>query len=566
MLSDHHEAFAYVTAPELTGAASGRRPVVVIGAGPVGLAVAIDLATRGVPVVVLDESDRVSVGSRAICWAKRTLEIWDRLGVADRMVAKGVTWQVGRVFHGDAEVYCFDLLPEGGHKMPAFINLQQYYVEQFLVERARDFPDLIELRWKNEVIGLTQDESGVELEMSTPDGRYRHTADWVVAADGARSPTRARMGLALAGQRFEERFLIADVRVEADFPNERLFWFEPTFHPGGSALLHKQPDDVYRLDFQLGPDADPEAERRPERVIPRVRAVLGETTPFELAWCSVYAFRCARLERFVHGRVIFAGDSAHVVSPFGARGGNGGIQDADNLGWKLALVARGKAPASLLDSYDEERGRGADENIEASRRTTTFMTPKTAADRRYRDGVLALARQHPFARAFLNAGRLSKPCRLAGCGLQTPAEEGHQPLPGGERVPVRSSQAGGEPGAPCCDAPILLPDGSPGWLLQALGPDFTLLHFGDPGTAAQSASLSSALEILIVTREPGCPGAVVDVEGLAHRRYNAASGTTILIRPDTHVAARFERFDPAGIAAALARATDRADSAAQVAA
>jgi 3-(3-hydroxy-phenyl)propionate hydroxylase len=534
MGSYSYATYAFVRPPELDGA--GRTwPVAIIGAGPVGLTLALDLATRGVPVVVLDDADVVSVGSRAICWAKRTLEIWDRLGVAARMVEKGVTWQVGRVFHGERELYRFDLLPEGGHRMPAFINLQQYYVEQYLIERCADFPDLIELRWRSEVVSHEDDGEGITLSVSTPEGPYRLRADRVVACDGARSPTRRRMGLAFPGQVFEERFLIADVRMEAPFPNERLFWFDPPFHAGGSALLHKQPDDVYRLDFQLGPAADPEAERRPERVMPRVRAVVGET-PFELEWCSVYAFRCARMERFVHGRVIFAGDSAHVVSPFGARGGNGGIQDADNLGWKLAAIARRDAPPTLLDSYDEERGRGADENISNSARTTTFMTPKSATEARFRDGVLALAPTMPFARALLNAGRLSKPCTLSGLPLQG---EGHGV------------------GEACPDAPVLV-DGIPGWLLAQLEPNFTAVTFAAAKETAPDpailAHLAPNCRLLVIWSGEGALDGIADAQGLVAQRYGAAPGTTILIRPDQHVAARWDRFDPAAIAEALARA------------
>ena len=530
MGSYDYATYAFARPPELDGKGTAR-PIAIIGAGPVGLTLALDLATRGLPVVVLDDADVVSVGSRAICWAKRTLEIWDRLGVADRMVAKGVTWQVGRVFHGERELYRFDLLPEGGHKMPAFINLQQYYVEQYLIDRCADFPDLIELRWKSEVTYHEDDGAGVTLRVATPEGAYDLRADRIVACDGARSPTRRRLGLAFTAQVFEERFLIADVRMQAPFPNERLFWFDPTFHAGGSALLHKQPDDVYRLDFQLGPDADPEAERQPDRVIPRVKAVVGET-PFELEWCSVYSFRCARLERFVHGRIVFAGDSAHVVSPFGARGGNGGVHDADNLGWKLALVATGDAPASLLDSYEEERGHGADENISNSARTTTFMTPKSAADRRFRDGVLALSPDLPFARALLNAGRLSRPCSLADLPLQ------------GEGVAV---------GLACPDAPVRI-GGRPGWLLAQLGCGFTVMTFSGVGArpdASALARLRPACRLLVVSDD----GDVADAEGLVALRYGANVGSTFLIRPDQHVAARFESFDPSALAEALARAT-----------
>ncbi|WP_279357945.1 FAD-dependent oxidoreductase [Methylobacterium indicum] len=530
--------------------AAGRRPVVVIGAGPVGLTCAIDLATRGVPVVVLDEDDKVATGSRAICWAKRTLEIWDRLGIGQPMVDKGVTWSIGRVFRGERELYRFDLLPESGHRRPAFVNLQQYYVEEYLIARTRDFPDLIDLRWNHAVTDLAQDGQGARLTVATPDGEQVVEAEWVIAADGARSPTRTRMGLPFPGQRFEERFLIADVRMSADFPTERLFWFAPTFHAGQSALMHRQPDDVFRIDFQLGPDADPELERQPERVMPRIRAIVGEDVPLSLEWCSVYAFRCARLERFVHGRVVFAGDSAHVVSPFGARGGNGGIQDADNLCWKLALVLQGAAPESLIATYDEERGRAADENILNSSRTTTFMTPKTRAERHFRDGVLDLATEAPFARRLLNAGRLSRPCRLAGLSLQTPD-------------PCRPA-AGLGPGDPCADAPVVDAAGGEGWLLDRLGGPFTLLVFADGAAGLDRlAELAPGLRVVVVASAamPGAPARTTDVlhdaQGLAARRYGAGPGTVFLIRPDAHIAARFPSFDSARLADALARAGGR---------
>ena len=530
--------FAYTTPPELRGAPSVRKPVVIVGAGPVGLACAIDLALHDVPVVVLDDADVVSIGSRAICWAKRTLEIFDRLGIGQRVVDKGVTWNVGRVFHGDDELYRFDLLPEPHHRRPAFVNLQQYYVEDYLVERAAEFPDLIDIRWKNEVVGVAQNAGGVAVSVRTPDGDYALNADWLLAADGARSPVRTMMGLSFEGQRFEERFLIADVRMKADFPTERLFWFKPTFHAGESALMHRQADDVFRIDFQLGPDADPEREREPDRVMQRVKAVVGDT-PVELEWCSVYSFRCARLEKFVHGRVVFVGDSAHVVSPFGARGGNGGIQDADNLCWKLALVVNGDAPASLIETYDEERGHGARENILNSSRTTNFMTPKSRMEHLFRDAVLALAKERPFGRTLLNAGRLSKPCALPGMSLQTPSH----------------ATDGLAPGTPCADAPVRSARGE-GWLLDHLGGDFVLLSIGE------SAPAIDGLRSLVVG-DAANEAALADHLGIVRTRYGAGH---YLIRPDAHVAARFHVADPAVIIAALARAKGSAAKDVKVAA
>ena len=527
--------FPFVRPPELDGRAGRRWPVAIVGAGPVGLAAAIDLALHGIASVVLDESDVVSTGSRAICWSKRTLEIFDRLGVGDRMVAKGVTWKVGRLFHRDREVYAFDLLPEAGHKRPAFINLQQYYVEEYLVERARDFPDLIELRFKSRVSGAGQEHDHAWLDIETPEGAYRLSADYVVACDGVRSTVRRSLGLDFVGRAFEERFLITDVEMAAEFPSERWFWFEPPFHDGQSALLHKQPDNIYRIDLQLGPDADPELERRPERVIPRIKAMVGER-PFEVDWISVYSFQCRRLERFVHGRVIFAGDSAHIVSPFGARGGNGGIQDVDNLCWKLAAVVKGEAPPALLETYNLERIHGADENILNSARATSFMTPKSPMERLFRDEVLALARTHPFARQLVNSGRLSRPCSLAGLPLGSPDETGI----GGAMVP----------GAPCLDAPIRTADGLDGWLLDHLGGSFIALGFENLPPTPPGIGRLKVEET----------GDLVDSHGLLAARYGLASGVVYLIRPDQHVAARLKDPTTADLASALARANGRLDA------
>ncbi len=545
MATYQYRHYPYRTPPELAGTTPARPPVIIVGAGPVGLAAAIDLAKQGIGSVILDDNDVVSVGSRAICWAKRTLEIFDRLGVGERMVAKGVTWQVGRVYHRDRELYRFDLLPGGGHHRPAFINLQQYYVEEYLVDRVEDFPQLIDLRWKHKLAGVEQSATGVVATVETPDGEYRLDADWLIAADGAKSSVRSLLGLAFEGRTFEEKFLIVDVRIAADYPRDRRFWFQPSFDPGQSVLIHRQPDDVFRIDFQLGWDADAEAERQPESAMARVRQVVGAGVNCEYEWCSVYTFRCARLERFVHGRVLFAGDSAHVVSPFGARGGNGGIQDVDNLCWKLAQVVRGEATAGFLASYDRERIHGADENILNSSRTTTFMTPKTVVERQLRDGVLALAPDFAFARGLVNSGRLSKPCDLLG-------------FPG--FVADDAAGAGAlRPGMPCEDAPVAGADGRAGWLLDHLGTDPVALVFvANRREAAEIADSVAAcgiarLTVLAVTErfQGDLPlPELVDADGLVRARYGGAPGVTYLIRPDQHVLGRWRAWNPSALGVA----------------
>ncbi len=544
----HRPKFEYRRPPEFGAAAPVRHPVVVVGAGPVGLAAAIDSRLKGLPVVLLDEDDIVSIGSRGLCYAKRSLEILDRLGCGDPVCSKGVNWNVGRTFFHAREIYRFDLVAESDHKRPGMVNLQQYYIEEYEVDRARAVG--VDLRWKNRVVAIDPRPDHVRLLVDTPDGRYAIEAQWLIVADGARSPLRRLLGLDVEGKVFRDRFLIADVVMAADFPAERWFWFDPPFHPGQSVLLHRQADNVWRIDFQLGWDADPDAEKRPERVIPRIRAMLGDGREFELDWVSVYTFQCRRMAKFRHGRVLFAGDAAHQVSPFGARGANSGFQDVDNLAWKLQLVAAGRAPDRLLDTYSEERIAAADENILNSTRSTDFITPKSGISRVFRDAVLELAERHDFARRLVNSGRLSMPTIYEDSALNTRDTDAFA----GALVP----------GAPAADAPLE----RGGWLIDALGGRFQLLLFADdPGEVprpavdafAVLARLPIPVEAIVIARRAGAAVAnarvLVDAKGVAAELYDGRAGTVYLIRPDQHVAARWRRFDLAGLRAALGRAT-----------
>ncbi len=519
------QEFSYNRSSDQDATTPARHAVVIVGAGPVGLALAIDLAQRGTKALVLDDDYRLSTGSRAICFAKRTLEIFDTLGIGDRAVEKGVSWNVGKVFHRDELLYAFDLLPEPAHKRPAFINLQQYYVEGFLNDRARELPN-IELRWKNRIVGVDNDDSGVTLTIETPDGEYKIIADYCVACDGSRSPIRGLIGEESKGQVFKDRFLIADVKMSAPFPTERWFWFDPPFHPNQSVLLHKQPDDVWRIDFQLGWDADPEEEKKPERVMPRVQALLGKDMEFTLEWVSVYTFACSRMRKFRFGGLLFAGDAAHGVSPFGARGANSGIQDANNLGWKLDAVVKGIAPEKLLDSYSAEREFAADENIMNSTRSTDFITPKSEISRLFRDAALSLAKDHPFARRIVNSGRLSLPSSYLDSSLNTSDGDAWS---GGVR-----------PGAPALDAPIRLDDRS-AWFIDQLPSDFT------------AVTLGSTNELVFCDAERQI---VADAQASTEWivRYDAQPGTTYLFRPDKHVTARWREFDNAKVRAAIKHA------------
>src|SRR2546423_10909984 len=463
-----------------TGADMADYPVVVVGAGPVGLSLAIDLAQRGQPVVLLDDADRIGEGSRAICFSKRSLEYWDRLGVGSRMVDKGVVWSVGRIFHGASLVYQFNLLPEEGHKRPAFINLQQFHAEAYLVDRVHEL-SAVDLRWRNKVIALEQRNDQAILTIETPDGPYRMRATYVVACDGARSSLRKMVGAEFAGQVFEDQFLIADVKMTAEFPTERWFWFDPPFHAGRSALLHRQPDDIWRIDLQLSRFADPAFEKQPENVRPRIARMLGHDK-FVFEWISLYKFQCRRMNKFIHDRVIFAGDAAHQVSPFGARGANSGLEDAENLAWKLDRVLRGASPEGLLETYHTERSAAADENIRESTRSTDFMAPSSPQEARYRSAVLSLAKETEFAKRMINAGRLSVPSIY-----QTPlSTDDREVWRGGPR-----------PGTSMFDAPIAERSGHSMFLTDAFiraGKRFTLMSFGN-GAAVEPPEGVATLRI-----------------------------------------------------------------------
>jgi 3-(3-hydroxy-phenyl)propionate hydroxylase len=547
--------FEYRRPPEVAEAREGHYPVIVVGAGPVGLAAAIDLAQQGTPVLLLDNDDTVSIGSRGVCYAKRALEVLDRIGCGDEMVDKGVSWNVGRTFFREEEVFNFNLCPEPDHHRPGMINLQQYYLEEYMVKRAEAVGN-IELRWKNNVIAVTQEGDKASLRVETPDGAYTVTTDWLVVADGARSPIRSMLGLDIDGKIFMDRFLIADVVMKADFPTERWFWFDPPFHPNQSVLLHRQADNVFRIDFQLGWDADPEEEKKPENVMPRIKAMLAHDgdadREFELEWVSVYTFQCRRMKSFRSGRVLFAGDAAHQVSPFGARGANSGIQDTDNLVWKLKLVMDGKAPASLLDTYSDERTFAADENIMNSTRSTDFITPKSRVSKTFRNAVLGLAEHYAFARGLVNSGRLSVPSFYTESSLNTPDSDEFA----GVMVP----------GAPMDDAPIETAGGAP-WLLGVLGDRFQVLHYVEDASALDAATVQALAELasdpipveaLVVARTGAAPAGlrtVIDTNGRIAERYDLRPGTTYLARPDQHVAARWRTFDAARVRAAVARAT-----------
>ncbi len=525
-----------------------RHPVVIVGGGPVGLTAALGLASHGVPVVLLEADDSVCFGSRAICISRRSLQIVQRLGALDGFLATGLPWTGGRSFYRGDEVLKFSMPQDDDQKLPPMINLAQYHIEQILLDRAETLSGLIDIRWQSRVTGLETREDGVRIDVETPQGGYAMTTDWLVAADGGRSFVRESLGLALEGTSYEGRYVVVDILMKSERPTERLAYFDPPCNPGSTVLVHKQPDDVWRIDYQLRDDEDPDEAVRPERVMPRVASLLemmGERAPWHPIWTTIYKANALTLDRYRHGRVLLAGDAAHLVPIFGVRGANSGIDDADNLAWKLAFVVKGLAHDRLLDSYSHERVAAARENLRHGTKSTEFMAPPSFAFALMRDAVLGLAVRHEGLRALINPRQTSAITYDA------------SPL---NAAPARSADfdRGPVPGAVVPECPLTCShgdasgDGAPraGHLTDLLGPAFTALYFCDratvPGSLESLARAMSARDVpfsvVPLARASGGDAdgvRALDRTGRLFRLFDATVGTLYLVRPDGHVLARW---------------------------
>ena len=547
----------FLPPPEMKGRQE-RHPVIVVGAGPIGLATALDLARYGVACVLLEAEQQVSEGSRAIAFTRRSLEILQQVGVGERIAAQGLPWRHGNSYYRGRRVYRMELPYEEDDRFAPLTNLQQQYVEEYLVDQVAEQP-LVDLRWGHKVVSVTNEAKGVSLRVDTPHGEYELKGQWLVACDGARSPIRQHLGLRMEGASYEGRFVIADIRCDLDLPTERLAFFDPSWNTGNTVLMHREPHGLWRVDYQLPPGESPEEALSNESLKTRIDAqlaMIGKAgTSWELDWCSVYSARAMTLLDYLHDRVIFAGDAAHMLPIFGVRGANTGWQDGHNLAWKLALHLRGQAGPALLGSYSYERVKAAFEIIDEASKSVRFMTPPTPGFRLLRDAVLSLALTQDYVRPLLN-WRTSRPHEYTDSPLNCADDDNALFSEGpGHGAQIRN---------------VLLGPGE--YLMDRLGAAFYLLLFANelPSNIATACDALREQGVPIATvllttggraPESAMPALVIDDSaGRARRRFGILrGGGAYLVRPDQHVCARWLTLDGGRLTRAMRTALGHAD-------
>ncbi len=551
-----YRTYAATVPPLQDGREAKHHEVMICGGGPVGLALALALAKYGIGSVIIDADTTVCQGSRATCLSRRTFDILDRLGVLEPFMETSLGWTSGRSFYKGAEVLRFDMAHSAEERFLPMFNIQQYYVEQFLVDEIEKYPHLIEIRWGTEVKRVQTGSGGTDVELQSAGQTYSAHATWLVACDGGRSRVRQDLGLRMNGTAYEARYVIVDIKIDLPWPTGRLAWFNPSSNPGRTMLMHRQPDKIWRVDYQLNDGEDAEEMITPEKVNPVVEAhmkMLNIDLPWEIVWSSTYRASALSLDRYLHDNVIFAGDAAHLVPIFGVRGLNSGFDDAFNLGWKLAYVLKGLAPVSLLESYSQERRAAWGINVAHAMKSTEFMAPTSRGFQLMREAVLSLAGQHPELRALINP-RQSSAIPYDDSVLNTISAD-------------ESSFAG--PLRPGLVVPeCRVKDGSgDSFLTRHLTDGFNLMVFPkddalNRDVVAQAKKLSQTLRldlhILAVTNDtrvlnkmPEGVTGLTDIGSRCHQLFDAAPGAFYLVRPDGYICARWRSADPRCLETAL---------------
>ena len=554
-----HRAYEVAMPALEAGNETTRHKVMIGGGGPVGLALSLALARYGIPSVVIEADRGIWKESRAICLSRRTLEILDCLGVVKPFLENGLGWTAGRSFYQNSEILRFEMSHDSDQRLLPMTNLQQFYIEQFLADEVARHPDLIELRWGTSLDRVERHKDHVEVDLVCNGSAYRSGCDWLIACDGARSRVRQELGLRMNGTAYEGRYVIVDIEIDLDFPTERLAWFDPPSNPGRTMLMHRQPDGIWRLDYQLHDGEDADEMIRPDNVVPRVKAhlaMLGIDKPWRLLWTSSYRAFALSLDDYAHGRVLFAGDAAHLVPIFGVRGLNSGFDDVFNLAWKLAYVMTGAAPANLLQSFSHERHFAWRTNITNAMKSTEFMAPPSKGFRLMRDAVLSLAGEHPALRSLINP-RQSSVIDYSDSDLST--------FTGDE-----ASFAGGpKPGEVLPECPLIDATGNATFLTHQLGKDFNLIVFAGTDItplAEISAKLVQAqrsypLKMIHILPSGADAAACRELESVLMdekarfaKLFDASPRAIYLVRPDGHVCARWRTGDFNALTAAIDRA------------
>jgi len=518
-------------------------PVLVLGAGPVGQTTALLLARWGVPTIVLDQRPaRDAVGSKAICQQRDVLDIWESVGAGRRIADEGVTWTTARTFFRDAELFSYTFDEPGRPAFPPFVNISQTRTEQILDERIATEP-LVDVRWGHHVVHIDQDDAGVRVRCA--DGTQLRGSHLVVCAGSRCDELRRMLGVNFEGHSFDDRFLICDIRTDLPgWATERRFYFDPEWNPGRQVLIHPCPGSTFRIDWQVPAGYDLDAEAASGALDARIRAIIGDRD-YEIVWKSVYRFHSRLVDRMSCGRVLIAGDAAHLVSPFGARGLNSGVADAENAAWKIAYVGNGWAPATLLDTYHDERHAAALENIAVTTATMDFLVPQDEAAAAYRRDVLSRAAADPATRSLVDSGRLAEPFWYVDSPLTTPSRT--RPFAG---RPPRGAVPSPGPGVLVPDVPVgqVVRIGSrPPRRLRELARDGFLLLTGDKADidAIRAAAAAMTGPVRVLGLDEIDPGGAL----------GARDNEVWIIRPDAHIAAVLADPTRHEIRGALARAT-----------